>query len=200
MAIAALIMAAGQSSRFNGCKLLARLNNESMLQLAINKISALGIDNIFIITGAWHDDILQAQKKGEITGGKILHNSDWAEGLGCSIAYGVSAIADKYDAILITLADQVAITTAHLSQLLVEHNTRPHNKEAIVCATYQGKRGVPAIFPKNCFAHLMTLSGDQGAKKLLSMSSFCLIECDIPLAAVDIDTQQEFLCWQKSTE
>ena len=56
-----------------------------------------------------------------------------------------------------------------------------------VCASYEGREGVPAVFPPALFADLMTLDADAGAKALLH-SLQNKIKVDMPEAAVDIDT------------
>ena len=58
----------------------------------------------------------------------------------------------------------------------------------IVCAKYQGKRGVPAVFPASFFDNLKKLSGDKGAKMLLQKTDLSVVELVLPEASMDIDT------------
>ena len=103
--IAALILAAGESSRFGACKQLIELNGTTMLQSSIDKANKVFPGSVYVVTGAFHDEICTAIRNAE-----VILNSNWEQGIGSSIACGVSAIESKHDAIMILLADQVAIT------------------------------------------------------------------------------------------
>ncbi|WP_440905447.1 nucleotidyltransferase family protein [Catenovulum sp. SX2] len=187
MRIAAVILAAGQSSRFNGCKQLAKINGRTLLEISINTLKGTDIDDCFVITGRWHQQIREFITLNNCHV-RLLFNPNWQAGIGNSIALAVSELAQDYDAVLITLADQVAITQQDYQQLLDEFTLQ---QQDIVCANYQQTRGVPAVFSKNTFAQLTKLDGDKGAKKLLYSSEFSIIDCPLESAAIDIDTQQQ---------
>ncbi|WP_016955346.1 nucleotidyltransferase family protein [Catenovulum agarivorans] len=180
-------MAAGQSSRFNGCKHLAKVNEHSLLELTFEALQHTGVNDVFIITGRWHKQIRDflGEKNCKV---QLLFNPNWQAGIGNSIALAVTKLAQDYDAILIALADQVAITQQDYQQLLDEFALQ---QKDIVCANYQQTRGVPAVFSKTTFAQLSKLDGDKGAKKLLYSSEFSIVDCPLESAAIDIDTQQQ---------
>jgi len=80
---------------------------------------------------------------------RILYNRNWAFGIGESINFGIQVLENQYDEIMIILADQVQITPRDIQSLLDSCVG-----DAIICADYNGSRGVPAIFPKKYFEHL----------------------------------------------
>ena len=186
MKIAVLIMAAGQASRFGRCKQLAEIAGQPLVQHAINSAYAVCPDDVFVVSGAWHQVLSEAMEARRLHSAQLFYARHWAAGLGHSIAEGVCQIADQYEGILILLADQVAVSSDDL-QRLVDRFTG-HN---IVCAGYQGKRGVPAIFNKACFPKLMGLTGDRGAQKLLYAKDQAVVVCPMESAAVDIDTEED---------
>ncbi|MDV6250550.1 nucleotidyltransferase family protein [Vibrio sp. EA2] len=191
MKIAVMIMAAGQSKRFGGCKLLSQLDSgHSLLSHAVDIALGSKVGPVFVVTGRWHSEIEHAQHEGSLPSVPLLYNAKWSEGLGNSIAHGVRTLAADYDAILITLADQVALHGADLIQISELAQT-----ERIVCSHYNGKRAVPALFPASCFEQLMQLQGEHGARHLLRGD--VLPVCEIPLsnAAFDIDTPQRLAEW-----
>ena len=187
MRIAAVILAAGQSSRFNGCKQLAKINGRTLLELSINTLKRTDIDDCFVITGRWHQQISEFIQRNNHKA-QLLFNPNWQAGIGNSIAFAVTTLAQDYDAILIALADQVAITQQNYQQLLDKFAIQ---QQDIVCANYQNTRGVPAVFSEKTFAQLSSLDGDKGAKKLLYSSEFCIVDCPLESAAIDIDTQEQ---------
>jgi molybdenum cofactor cytidylyltransferase len=129
-----------------------------------------------------------------IKGAKIIVNPNWAEGIGASIAYGVASLPASATAVLILLCDQVALTLEHYTDLVhrFELLVKEHNFDSIpiLCSSYAGSLGVPAVFPKQFFTQLCELKGDTGAKKILCTNP--VVSVPLEVAAIDIDTQEHF--------
>ncbi|MBY4675039.1 nucleotidyltransferase family protein [Marinobacterium arenosum] len=193
--LAVMIMAAGRSARFGGCKLLAPVAGKPLLQHSIDSARQLWPDDLYVISGAWHPQLRAAQQAGDIQGVELIHNPDWAQGLGNSIAYGVGQLAPRHDAILIMLADQIALTGADLAELQGQFSG-----DNIVCSYYQNSRSVPAIFGANSFAALQHLQGDRGAKQLLYQQRIDVVECPLAAAAIDIDRRQDLAHWLAASD
>lgn len=191
--VALVVLAAGQASRFGSPKQLARLNDgRSLLQRAIEiGVQASG-DPVFVVLGAYHEQISPTLDHAE-----ILFNPHWAEGMASSIACAVDEVKTReYAGVLFYLADQVALEPHDLTAL-----TEAFSADHIVCADYNAstvgepvpskqKLGVPALFPRSCFSALQALSGDRGAKALLDGSVLPVHPIAMPVAAVDIDTPE----------
>jgi len=180
--LAVLIMAAGESRRFGSCKLLADVDGKPMLQHSIELAQSTGASLIRLVTGRWHQEIEQAQTSGLIDAIDLIYNSEWQQGLGSSIATGVSQIASLCDEMLILLADQVRVSGEDLERL-----TLRDDRSQMACASYSNTLGPPAIFPAQFFPKLQKLSGDKGAKALLTELTSTNYQIDIPSAAFDID-------------
>ncbi len=190
MGIATLILAAGESRRFEGCKLLAPLGNgRCLLEHTLATAERVTASPVYIVTGAWDAEIrtLLATHPGV----NLLFNPQWNEGLGASLAFAVNELAERYDGLLVLLADQVALHSADLQALLQQFNG-----ENMVCAEYSGRRGVPAIFPQPYFAQLKQLTGDQGARSLLNNPDEPVITVPLEHAEIDIDTQTDLDLWR----
>ena len=184
MKIAYLILAAGQASRFGASKQLARLpTGQTIIEQAITRLPERVREDTYVVVGAYRDQIIPL-----LRGVTVMVHENWAAGLGSSLSHGVAQVVDQgaYDAILIGLADQVAVTMADLDRML-----DGASKGCVVCARYAGQRGVPALFPKEKFAELIALSGDSGAKKLLNSTAGDVMEIDLPNAQYDIDTVRD---------
>lgn len=180
--LAVLIMAAGESQRFGSCKLLADIDGKPMLQHSIELAQSTDASLIRIVTGRWHQEIEQAQNSGLIDDIDLIYNSDWQQGLGSSIATGISHVAPLCHEALVLLADQVRVSGEDLKRL-----TRREDKSQITCASYSQTLGPPAIFPAQFFPELEKLSGDKGAKALLAELTATHCQIDIPSAAFDVD-------------
>jgi molybdenum cofactor cytidylyltransferase len=110
----------------------------------------------------------------------------WTEGLSASLKAGIEYLERDYDAVLVLLADQIALTRSNLKQLLAAFDG--HN---IACGFYDGGRGVPAIFSRGSFDRLKQLSGDRGAKPVLYDSVVPVCACPMPAASLDIDRREQ---------
>ena len=176
--IAILILAAGASTRFGSCKQLAKVGDKSLLQHCITTANQLIPHAVYVVLGANAQRI--APTLSNVT---VIVNQQWQAGIGESIACGIRQLEPLYQGVLVLLADQPHIQSGHLQSMLSKFTGNE-----IVCGFYQGKRGVPAIFPRSCFEALTTLSGDQGAKNILQESRERVIEQRLPEAAFDIDT------------
>ncbi|MAV72820.1 MAG: hypothetical protein CBB81_00520 [Cellvibrionales bacterium TMED21] len=180
--LAVLIMAAGESRRFGSCKLLANIDGKPMLQRSIELAQSTDASLIRVVTGRWHQEVKQAQTSGLIDDIDLIYNSDWQQGLGNSIATGISQVASLCDEALVLLADQVRVSGEDLKRL-----TLRDDKNQLACASYSKTLGPPAIFPAQFFPELEKLSGDKGAKALLAELTATHCQIDIPSASLDVD-------------
>lgn len=181
-----LIMAAGESRRFDGCKLLADLHGKPLIQYVLDRSAQLLATKRIVVSGRWYEALDLAKRRGAFSECDLVFNPTWSEGLGSSISFGVKHLADQCDAILILLADQVALELSDLKDLIDRSS-----EHQIACAKYNGTRGVPAVFSKSMFPYLLDLSGEKGAKALLVSEEFDVVELDMPSAAIDIDTRRQ---------
>lgn len=182
--LAILLLAAGESARFGGRKQLADINGKPMICCALDTLSHLPASDIFVVLGAYGDEIAPVLGK-EIT---IITNDNWATGMGSSIACGMKAVMTKggYDGVLIALCDQINLTGRDYDQLIAAFDGTQ-----IVATRNPDGLGVPAIFPKASFDDLRNLSGQIGARKIINSHKGNLVAIDLPNAALDIDTQDD---------
>ena len=190
--IAILVLAAGNSSRFGGCKLLAQFKEKPLISYALEAAKKLSANNVYLITGAWHEALVkQAEYTGLLDSVNVIHHHQWQQGMGSSIAKGIKHLASNFDAVMIMLADQPLITLAQYRQIIAQLKLGLADEQDISSSVYAGKRGVPAIFKHTCFAQLATLDADQGAKALLYEQKYQTVECELAAGAIDIDLQEQ---------
>ncbi|MFT4940514.1 MAG: molybdenum cofactor cytidylyltransferase [Paraglaciecola sp.] len=197
MKIQALLLAAGQSKRFNGVKQLAQISGQSMLNLSLSnymldKHLLPELDGLTVVLGA-NADIIQQQLASNIDTFRVM---DWQQGMGRSISAATTQLDENVTHVLIGLADQIAVKAESFRLLLNESKNQP---DKIITAYYAQKSAVPAIFPRQYFAQLMALSGDTGAKKLLLAHREQSIQIAMPEAAIDIDSKDDLTKWLKNS-
>ncbi len=184
-----IILAAGASSRFGGCKLLLEYGGRSLLQHCADKLASLDLPAPLIVSGAWHRQLADAHPHLD-----LRENRDWQSGMGCSLAFGIHQLPANCDATMVLLADQVAVNLADIRRLL---DAWTENKNT-VCSFYGNRRGVPAIFPRSVFAQLAKLNGDRGARDLLRSRKRDITCVPIARGAIDIDTLKDWTAFGES--
>lgn len=165
-------------------KLLLRLEGKSLLRRAAE--TALGLcPRVFVVVGAEAD-----RMREELTGlpVTVVENPEYAEGLGTSLRRGVQA-ALGLDAVLVLLADQVAIRPSHLQALV---DAWHHTSARVVACTYGGTVGPPVIFHRSLFPELVRLAGDVGAKPVIERHRADAVLLPLPEAALDVDTPEDW--------
>jgi molybdenum cofactor cytidylyltransferase len=218
-----ILLAAGKSERFNGIKLLAKVqeheNSVTLVEHALQQISValktlnLNYKKIRVATGSYHSQITTFFDDGERN-----HSAEHAPehsqfvfdycedahlGLGYTISQSVGQLLNNthddkksISHILIALADQVALTTDDYIALIKQSLALPNK---LVCAKSEKELMPPAIFPSAYFTDLMHLKGDKGAKSVLYANKVNLQTASIPHAERDIDTQQDLANWYSNT-
>lgn len=182
-----LILAAGESKRFNGIKALAPWKDGTFLSHAIHTAQAT-TSHIIVVTGA-HQDALTLPLQDT----NVVFNPDWANGMGRSLAVGLKAIVDQDEyASLVTVlpVDQPFVTADHLNALA----SRAHECGQCVLTSSNETIGPPAAIPRHMFDDVLSLSGDRGLKTVLQPDDYQTIPN--ASALVDIDTPAEWLRYQ----
>ncbi|GAA5314902.1 MAG: nucleotidyltransferase family protein [Candidatus Pelagadaptatus aseana] len=187
---AIVILAAGASSRFQGCKLLAEAGGKTLLEIAITNARQCVGEHVYLVTGRWHHDIIAALQAPAMPEAKWIANPDWQQGMGHSIATAIGQLQHNYQRLLLIAGDQVAISHYDLQAMIDLADDK-----RIVASQYQGILGIPALFPKTVFGQLLQLNGDRGAKAILKNNRDQLIVYDNPRAAIDIDTRDDLQHW-----
>ncbi len=155
MSIAAVVLAAGASTRLGEPKQLVRLGGESLLERAVRVAREAGCSPVVVVLGASAGMIRSTCDLGDA---RVVVNEDWASGMGSSVAVGVSGL-QGVDGCVVMTCDMPAVTASHLRSLMAA--------DEVTASAYAGRRGVPAYFPASAFAALRELRGDAGARELL---------------------------------
>jgi CTP:molybdopterin cytidylyltransferase MocA len=182
-----LVLAAGSASRFGSPKQLVRIGGEALLQRAVARATEVAGHAVTVVLGAHAARLTPLLRHSSAT---VLINRHWEEGLGSSLRLGVSHLPAGTEAVLVTLADQAAISTFDLKRLATAWRRQP---ESVVAASYDGTTGVPAIFPAHAFQLLQELRGDVGARAVLSHLADRVLRVPMPNAAIDIDVPEDLL-------
>jgi molybdenum cofactor cytidylyltransferase len=178
---AAIVLAAGGGSRFegDGHKLLAPFRGRPLVAWALE--AAGGLDELVVVTGAV--DLPLPPHAREV------RNPRWAEGQATSLAAGIAAAeALGHDAVVVGLGDQ-PLVPAEAWRLVAAATATP-----IAVATYGGRRRNPVRLAAEVWPLLPT-EGDEGARAVLRRRPDLVAEVVCPGEPADVDTQEDLTTW-----
>ncbi|MDX5366272.1 MAG: NTP transferase domain-containing protein, partial [Alphaproteobacteria bacterium] len=187
--IAALVLAAGKSSRMQGPnKLLMDVGDKPMVAHIVDAALESSAGPVIVVTGNAEAEVRAALAGRAVT---FVHNPDYAEGLSTSLRAGLGALPEETDGALVCLGDMPDIRAAHLDRLIAAFD--PEEGRTICVPTVAGKRGNPVLWGRDWFAAMMDVKGDTGAKHLIGENEDAVCEVPMPddAALRDIDTQAE---------
>ncbi|MCL1465610.1 nucleotidyltransferase family protein [Argonema galeatum] len=197
MTVAILILAAGSSTRMGIPKQLLPYREHTLLSYTVEVAVASVCHPIIVVLGAYAEQIQPEISQYPI---QIVENYRWNEGMSSSIQVGIQAldtVAEKPEAVVITLCDQPFISTQLVNQLVETYFT---TGKPIIASKYAGNLGVPALFSSSFFPNLMNLNGAEGAKKVIKNYKHQVFSIPFSEGTVDIDTPAEYKQLQNLVE
>jgi molybdenum cofactor cytidylyltransferase len=189
MRVAAVVLAAGGSTRFGKPKQFALFQGETFIRRIVAAAIQAGCTPVAVVTG---EDSAQVTLELTRLSVSIAMNPGWLSGVGSSIRVGVQRAMDlaaDLDASLLLSCDQPFVTAAVLAQLI---QMRLTSGQPIVASAYAATLGIPALFDRSCFPDLLRLKEDSGAKKIILARPHDVVSFDFPAGAIDIDTAADY--------
>lgn len=159
--ISALVLAAGEGTRFGGTKQLEILRGKPLVQYAVDAASAAGVGEIVVVLG--HDAVRVRDALDLPEGARVVVNERHADGQSTSLTAGLKALDPASEAALVLLADQPGIAARHVRALVTAFEADPPE---ILRIRFRDGPG-PAILARSVWDEVMRLSGDIGARALL---------------------------------
>jgi molybdenum cofactor cytidylyltransferase len=184
--VAALLLAAGQSSRMGGPnKLLAEIGGQPMVARTAQRLLSSHARPIIAVLGNQADDVDAALGRLPV---ERVRNPAFAEGLSTSLKRGIAALPPDIDGVIVCLGDMPLVAGRDLDRLIAAFNSL--EGRAIVVPTRGGKRGNPVLWARRFLPEMAELAGDVGAKHLIGEHADQVfeVEMDSDGVLVDVDT------------
>lgn len=182
-----VVPAAGSSSRLGEAKQEIPVHQTPLWQHTLSQLEPLAAP-IVLVSGAWRP----AQSELANYSVEHVHNPNWAEGMGSSIALAVQKHAAPRLGYLIVLVDQWGLDTAALQNFIAGWDGATPR-----WATDGAYTGPPALLPVAMRSALSRLRGDKGARQLRRQMSHDRMP--VAHASWDLDTQEDRFLVQQLT-
>jgi nicotine blue oxidoreductase len=162
MSIAAVVLAAGEASRFGSPK------QQLLLPRVLERLDQTTLDEVVVVEGAYPLDTPAAVR--------LVHCPEWEHGPGASLRCGLAALGDDVDAAVVLLADGPNLAPASVERVLEEWR----RVGGVVAASYEGGRGHPLVLGRADWDRVP----DEGLRTLAAR----LVPCDDLGSPGDVDT------------
>lgn len=188
---AAIILAAGGSSRFGAPKQLAPWKGQTFLERAVAVALDSRVDAVVVVLGAETARCQELLAPYPVT---TVINPRWQEGQSTSMQAGLAALPANMQAAVFMLVDLPAVEPHIVDRLLAAHRV---TLAPIVYPEYQGKRGNPVLFDRALFAELNQISGDTGGRPLFKKYAAQAerIPVETPAILHDVDRPEDLAAY-----
>jgi len=158
--ISALVLAAGEGTRFGGTKQVEVVRGKPLVQYAVDAAAGAGVDEILVVLG--HDALTVRDALELPPGSRYVINERYAEGQSASLAAGLEALDEGSEAAVVLLADQPGIEPRHVSALVTAFR---NGASEILRLRFRDGPG-PALLSRSVWDEAARLEGDTGARAL----------------------------------
>ena len=179
--VALVLMASGAGRRFGANKLLQTVDGLPL----VRRVMAACPPELFtppLVVSRYPEILSLAAQAGY----HAFENPFADLGQSRSVTLGLAAVEDL-DGALFAVCDQPWLTTESIKRLL---NSFQESPDCICALSWGGKRGNPALFPREFYPELFALTGDAGGGAVIRAhpDRLILVEAADPRELRDVDT------------
>jgi len=184
-AIAAVVLAAGESSRLGAPKQLLLLDGIPVLQHVVD-FAGRFFGHLVVVLGHASDDIRRAVKFPE--GASVVVNDDYATGQASSLRAGLAAVPSTAAAAAILLGDQPRLDSEVVARVVKTFDT---SGKPVARPRFRGIPSHPVLIGRALFDRVARVEGDEGARSIFTYDDVAEVDFDAD-APVDIDTWEAY--------
>lgn len=159
--VAAVVLAAGASSRMGRNKLLLPYAGEPLVRRAVTAAAGAGLDPVLVVVGHEADEVRRA-----LAGAPCITvlSPDHAQGQRLSLQAGIAAVPADAGAALVALADMPLVTSAMMGAL---REAYLRDAVPLVASRYGSVLAPPTLYGRSLFPELLALTGAGAGKPVL---------------------------------
>jgi len=186
--VAAIILAAGYSSRMGEFKPLLPLGETTVLERIITLFQDAGVSDIRVVVGYRAEDLLPLLRKMEVS---CIINEDFEAGMFSSVVAGVKSVQGSVDVFFILPVD-IPLVRPGTIRLLFQAYQGKNGK--IIHPCFAGKRGHPPLISASLADQITHWNGHDGLRGALAQFETDAIQIEVPDENIlfDVNTQDDY--------
>jgi alpha-ribazole phosphatase len=186
--IAALILAAGYSSRMGAFKPLLPLGGSTAIEVAASRFRAAGVDDITVVTGHNAEQLAPILATLAV---RQVFNANYASGMLSSILAGRTGLGSGFDAFFLLPVDIPLIKIGTIETLIQKYAT---SRAAVIYPRFLGHRGHPPLI--SAAVPIQSLDPEASGGLGAFLSSYEDEAADVDVAdqgiVMDFDTREDY--------
>ena len=193
---AALIPAAGLSSRMGAPKPLLDIGGQTLVERVVNLFRAAGVTEVVTVAGHRGDELVSILER---TSCRVASNPDYQEGMFSSIQVGARELQGRCDAFFVLPVDIPLVRPMTIRHLM----ERFGNRSALAYHPAAGSgRGHPPLIDSSLIEELLAFTGTGGLKVFLEGYADRSVEVPVADAWIrrDVDTDEELTLLRRDFE
>ncbi len=186
--VAAVILAAGYSSRMGEFKPLLPLGDKPVLERVVGLFQEAGIDDVRVVIGHRAADLLPLVEKCHA---RPIVNEHYRTGMFSSVIAGVRSVGEHADAFFLLPVDIPLVRRRTVEELLRE---RENSRSRILYPGFRGERGHPPVIPRHFREEILGWKGGGGLKSCLARYEGEAVDVEVTDERIllDMDTPEDY--------
>ena len=191
--IAAVIPAAGYSSRLGFFKPLLPTDSSLVIERSVRTFQQAGIEDIRVVVGHKADLLIPVLAH---LGAKTITNPKYDQGMYTSVQAGVRSLENEIEAFFLLPADYAFVSAETIRNLLRAHEGGSFE---VIYPVYRGERGHPPLISAKLRGRILGAEPEGGLKGLLEREahSSAEIRVDDEGVLIDLDSEEDY---QRTTQ
>ena len=197
--IAAIVLAAGYSTRMQAFKPLLPFGDSTMVEQVITTLRSVGLETIRVVVGWQAERLIPVVERDGVL---WVQNLRYPEGMYTSVQAGVRELPGQVKAFFVLPVDMPLVRRSTLRQLLAAWDVRT---KGILYPVWNGQRGHPPLIDARYISEILAAPASVGLRSILARHSEDArnIECADPGILRDLDAPEEYrraLCEQRGLD
>jgi alpha-ribazole phosphatase len=187
--IAALVLAAGYSSRMGSFKPLASLGASTLIEEAVARFLRAGIEDVRVVVGHRADELKPVLDR---LGIRWIFNADYHQGMFSSVLAGVKGLEPDVEAFFLLPGD---IALVHPETIRALFDAYDPGDPKIIYPRFDGRRGHPPLVPAACLRQDLSSEYQGGLRALLGRYEHSAVDIDVvdENILLDCNTPMDYL-------
>ena len=160
--VAAIVLAAGRSSRMGDFKPLLPFDGRTLIGHVVASLRAAGVTRIHVVTGFNAEALAPEIDRLGVT---RAQNADFDRGMLSSVQAGVASLPAETEAFLLMPVDVPLVRASTITRLL---DAASADDAAVLYPAFRGERGHPPVIRRALFADILAFDGAGGLSALLA--------------------------------
>jgi len=192
--IAAIILAAGQSTRMGKPKMLLPWGNTTIIEHVVSVFSSAGVEDILVVTGGARESVeaivQECQKNYPVR--SVYNEKYMTSDMLSSIQCGLRNLTEaSSEGAMIGLGDQPQVQERSVRLL---RETYLHTQSPLIVPSFQMRRGHPWLIERQLWGKLLDMHPPQTPRDFLNAyaKDIYYVSMDTPSILADLDTPEDY--------